>query len=212
MKSNSTLTFRRSCREGVCGSCAMTVNGKNTLVCTKAIDFLFRHHQDISLPHLQVIKDLVPDMTHFYAQYASSNPGSRPKLRRPPIPNVCKAGKTAKNWTAYMTASCAPAALPAAPVTGGTAERYLGPAILLQAYRCWWTAVTKAPARLTSLKTLQTVPMPHHHELHRYLPQRPESRQSHRRNQKTASAKKAGLMNELARLNGSAGAAPKSWI
>ncbi|MBE0436004.1 MAG: succinate dehydrogenase iron-sulfur subunit, partial [Methylomicrobium sp.] len=68
---DSTLTFRRSCREGVCGSCAMNVNGKNTLVCTKAIDEYKGTIKIFPLPHMAVVKDLVPDMTHFYAQYAS---------------------------------------------------------------------------------------------------------------------------------------------
>ena len=71
---DSTLTFRRSCREGVCGSCAMNINGKNTLACTKAIDSYSGTIKIFPLPHLQVIKDLVPDMTHFYAQYASIKP------------------------------------------------------------------------------------------------------------------------------------------
>src|ERR1700722_17371792 len=70
-----TLTLRRSCREGICGSCAMNINGLNTLACTKACDELGRG--DISiypLPHLPVVKDLVTDLTNFYAQYAAVKP------------------------------------------------------------------------------------------------------------------------------------------
>src|SRR5690606_37373050 len=64
-----TLTFRRSCREGICGSCAMNIDGTNTLACTKAIDDCRKGEIPIyPLPHMPVVKDLVPDLTHFYAQ------------------------------------------------------------------------------------------------------------------------------------------------
>src|SRR5690606_32523110 len=70
-----TLTLRRSCREGVCGSCAMNIDGTNTLACTKALDELPDGEVKIyPLPHMPVVKDLVPDLTHFYAQYASIEP------------------------------------------------------------------------------------------------------------------------------------------
>ena len=63
-----TLTFRRSCREGICGSCAMNIDGTNTLACTKAIsDCGGKQVPVYPLPHMEVIKDLVPDLTHFYA-------------------------------------------------------------------------------------------------------------------------------------------------
>ena len=69
-----TLTFRRSCREGICGSCAMNIGGTNTLACTKSIEDVKGDIKIYPLPHMSVIKDLVPDMTHFYAQYASIEP------------------------------------------------------------------------------------------------------------------------------------------
>ncbi|MEL0252514.1 MAG: 2Fe-2S iron-sulfur cluster-binding protein, partial [Novosphingobium sp.] len=69
-----TLTFRRSCREGICGSCAMNMNGRNGLACTTAIEDLSGEIRITPLPHMEVIKDLVPDFTHFYAQYASIRP------------------------------------------------------------------------------------------------------------------------------------------
>ena len=62
---DSTLTFRRSCREGVCGSCAMNINGKNTLACTKAIDSYSGTIKIFPLPHMDVVKDLVPDTDPF---------------------------------------------------------------------------------------------------------------------------------------------------
>src|ERR1044072_2900472 len=64
------LTIRRSCREGICGSCAMNMEGKNGLACTTAIDDLKGDVQITPLPHMEVVKDLVPDLTHAYAQYA----------------------------------------------------------------------------------------------------------------------------------------------
>ena len=69
-----TLTFRRSCREGVCGSCAMNIDGTNTLACTKAIDDARAPMRIYPLPHQPVVKDLVPDLKNFYAQYASIEP------------------------------------------------------------------------------------------------------------------------------------------
>src|ERR1700692_2214589 len=69
-----TLTFRRSCREGVCGSCAMNIDGQNTLACTKAIDDAKAPVRIYPLPHPPVVEDLVPDLKNFYAQYASIEP------------------------------------------------------------------------------------------------------------------------------------------
>src|SRR5687768_4084618 len=69
-----TLTFRRSCREGICGSCAMNIDGTNTLACTKGCDEVKGDVAIYPLPHMPVVKDLVPDLTHFYAQYASIEP------------------------------------------------------------------------------------------------------------------------------------------
>ena len=69
-----TLTFRRSCREGICGSCSMNIDGRNGLACTTAIEDIKGEVRITPLPHMEVIKDLVPDFTHFYAQYASIKP------------------------------------------------------------------------------------------------------------------------------------------
>src|SRR5712672_4734240 len=66
-----TLSFRRSCREGVCGSCAMNIDGVNTLACTRHMDDIGGTVKVYPLPHMEVVKDLVPDLTTFYAQHAS---------------------------------------------------------------------------------------------------------------------------------------------
>ncbi len=76
-KQDSTLTFRRSCREGICGSCAMNIDGTNTLACLKSINYNSNSKNTIKiypLPHMYIIKDLVPDLTNFYAQYKSIEP------------------------------------------------------------------------------------------------------------------------------------------
>ena len=79
-----TLTFRRSCREGICGSCAMNIDGVNTLACIQAIDDVRGDVRIYPLPHLPVIKDLVPDLTNFYAQYASIKPWLQTRTPAPP--------------------------------------------------------------------------------------------------------------------------------
>ena len=79
-----TLTFRRSCREGICGSCAMNIDGANTLACTKGIDEIRGAVRIYPLPHMPVVKDLVPDLTNFYAQYASIKPWLQTRTPPPP--------------------------------------------------------------------------------------------------------------------------------
>src|SRR4249919_4211552 len=78
-----TLTFRRSCREGVCGSCAMNIAGTNTLACTKAMSDISGSISIYPLPHMPVVKDLVPDLTQFSAQYASINAYLKTKTATP---------------------------------------------------------------------------------------------------------------------------------
>ena len=79
-----TLTFRRSCREGICGSCAMNIDGGNTLACTQATEDLRGEVKIYPLPHMPVVKDLVPDLTNFYAQYASIKPWLQTRTPAPP--------------------------------------------------------------------------------------------------------------------------------
>lgn len=71
---DSTLTFRRSCREGICGSCAMNIEGKNTLACLNFVSLKPLFLTIYPLPHMKVIKDLVPDLTNFYKQYSLIKP------------------------------------------------------------------------------------------------------------------------------------------
>ena len=133
-KIDPTLTLRRSCREGICGSCAMNIDGSNTLACTKGCDDIEGAVKVYPLPHMQVVKDLVPDLTTFYAQHASIQPYLQTVSPEP-----------AKEWRQshddrqkldglYECILCACCST-ACPSYWWNGERYLGPAVLLQAYR-----------------------------------------------------------------------------
>jgi succinate dehydrogenase / fumarate reductase iron-sulfur subunit len=82
-KVDSTLTFRRSCREGICGSCAMNIDGANWLACTRFISDLATPATIYPLANMQIIKDLVPDLTHLFAQYAAIEPWLKSKTPEP---------------------------------------------------------------------------------------------------------------------------------
>jgi succinate dehydrogenase / fumarate reductase iron-sulfur subunit len=130
-----TLTFRRSCREGICGSCAMNIGGRNTLACTKAIEDLPEEIPIYPLPHMPVIKDLVPDLTHFYAQYASIKPWLQSDTPAPPDGERLQSKEDrAKLDGLYECILCACCST-SCPSYWWNGDRYLGPAVLLQAYR-----------------------------------------------------------------------------
>ena len=131
---DSTLTFRRSCREGVCGSCAMNVNGRNTLACTKAISDFDGDIKIYPLPHMEVIKDLVPDMTHFNAQYASIKPWIQTKTPAGDRERLQSKDERVKMDGLYECILCACCST-SCPSYWWNSDRYLGPAVLLQAYR-----------------------------------------------------------------------------
>ncbi|MBM3518598.1 MAG: succinate dehydrogenase iron-sulfur subunit, partial [Alphaproteobacteria bacterium] len=129
-----TLTFRRSCREGVCGSCAMNIDGTNTLACTKPIKAVKSDVKVHPLPHLPVIKDLVPDLSTFYAQYASIQPWLQTHSPAPSTERLQSHDDRAKLDGLYECILCASCST-SCPSYWWNGERYLGPAILLQAYR-----------------------------------------------------------------------------
>ncbi len=142
-----TLTFRRSCREGICGSCAMNIDGTNTLACLKPIEEVKGAVRINPLPHMPVVKDLVPDLTQAYAQLRSDRAvAAEPTRRRRRMASGCKARKSARSSTGCGSASCASAAPPPARATGGTATAISGPAVLLQAYRWIADSRDEAPA------------------------------------------------------------------
>ena len=129
-----TLTFRRSCREGICGSCAMNIDGTNGLACLKAMDDVRGAVKVYPLPHLEVIKDLVPDLTNFYAQHASIEPWL--KTTTPTPPGEWKQARPDREkldglYECILCACCSTSC----PSYWWNSDRYLGPAVLLQAYR-----------------------------------------------------------------------------
>ncbi|MBK8455191.1 MAG: succinate dehydrogenase iron-sulfur subunit [Thiofilum sp.] len=132
---DTTLTFRRSCREGICGSCAMNIGGTNTLACIKAIEDVPGDITISPLPHMQVIKDLVPDLTHFYAQYASVKPWMQTDTPAPQDRERLQSPEDRKKldglYECILCASCSTSC----PSYWWNSDRYLGPAVLLQAYR-----------------------------------------------------------------------------
>ncbi len=135
---DSTLTFRRSCREGICGSCAMNIGGTNTLACTKAIADFKGDIPIYPLPHLPVVKDLVPDLTHFYAQYASIKPWMQTQTPPPPDSERLQTKEERAELDGLYECILCACCSTSCPSYWWNSDRYLGPAILLQAYR--WIA------------------------------------------------------------------------
>lgn len=129
-----TLTFRRSCREGVCGSCAMNIDGRNTLACTKGMDEIKGDVKIYPLPHLPVVKDLVPDLTNFYTQYASIKPYLQTDTPEPEeewLQSQEDREHLDGLYECILCASCSTSC----PSYWWNGDKYLGPAALLQAYR-----------------------------------------------------------------------------
>ncbi len=149
---DSTLTFRRSCREGVCGSCAMNIDGTNTLACTKYIDEIKGDAKVYPLPHMPVVKDLVPDCTQLYAQYTSIEPwlkAETPAPERERLQTPEEREKLDGLWECILCFSCTTSC----PSYWWNSDRYLGPAILLQAYR--WIADSRDEATGERLDQLE---------------------------------------------------------
>jgi succinate dehydrogenase / fumarate reductase iron-sulfur subunit len=129
-----TLTFRRSCREGVCGSCAMNIDGTNTLACTKYTGDVKGDVKVYPLPHMDVVKDLVPDLTTAYAQLASVEPwlkADTPAPERERLQSPEDRKKLDGLYECILCFSCTTSC----PSYWWNGDRYLGPAVLLQAYR-----------------------------------------------------------------------------
>lgn len=131
-----TLTFRRSCREGICGSCAMNIGGRNTLACLCRIDTNTAKDSKIyPLPHMFVVRDLVPDLTHFYKQYKSIQPylqrDTQPADGRENLQSIEDRAKLDGLYECILCACCSTSC----PSYWWNQQQYLGPAVLMQAYR-----------------------------------------------------------------------------
>lgn len=133
-KVDPTLTFRRSCREGICGSCSMNIDGTNTLACTKAMDDIKDQVKIYPLPHMPVVKDLVPDLAIPYAQLSSIEPWLQTETPEPATEWRQSREDRAKLDGLYECILCF-CCQTACPSYWWNGERYLGPAVLLQAYR-----------------------------------------------------------------------------
>ncbi|GGG18013.1 succinate dehydrogenase iron-sulfur subunit [Caldovatus sediminis] len=141
---DSTLTFRRSCREGICGSCAMNIDGLNTLACLKPIEDIKGDVRIYPLPHMPVVKDLVPDLGQVYAQYRLIEPWLKADSPPPPdserLQSKQERARLDGLWECILCFCCSTAC----PSYWWNGDRYLGPAILLQAYR--WIADSRDEA------------------------------------------------------------------
>jgi succinate dehydrogenase / fumarate reductase iron-sulfur subunit len=147
-----TLTFRRSCREGVCGSCAMNIDGTNTLACTKYIHEIKGDIKVYPLPHMPVVKDLVPDLKGIYKQYESIQPWLKthePAPSRERLQTPEERAKLDGLWECILCFCCSTAC----PSYWWNGDRYLGPAVLLQAYR--WIADSRDTATGERLQQLE---------------------------------------------------------
>ena len=148
-----SLTFRRSCREGICGSCAMNIDGTNTLACLKPIEEVKGAVAINPLPHMPVVKDLVPDLTQHYAQYRSIEPWLQAESPPPPDGErpQSKEERTKVDglWECILCFCCTTAC----PSYWWNGDRYLGPAVLLQAYR--WIADSRDEATGARLDALE---------------------------------------------------------
>ncbi len=133
-KVDPTLTLRRSCREGICGSCSMNIGGANTLACTKGMDEIEGPISVYPLPHMPVIKDLVPDLTTFYDQHRSIQPWLKTTSPTPDKEWLQSRDDRAKLDGLYECILCACCST-SCPSYWWNGEKYLGPAVLLQAYR-----------------------------------------------------------------------------
>ncbi len=138
---DSTLTFRRSCREGICGSCAMNINGLNRLACTTAMADLKGEIRIYPLPHMPVIKDLVTDLTQFYAQYASVEPWLKTRTPTPPDRERLQSKEDQERIDRPAACILCACCSTGCPSYWWNSERFLGPAALLAAYR--WIVDTR---------------------------------------------------------------------
>ena len=130
-----TLTFRRSCREGICGSCSMNMDGRNGLACTTAIDDVKGEVKITPLPHMDVVKDLVPDLTHAYAQLASIEPWLKTKTPEPSAKERLQSPDDRHKLDGLYECILCFCCTTSCPSYWWNGDKFLGPAVLLQAYR-----------------------------------------------------------------------------
>ena len=149
---DSSLTFRRSCREGICGSCSMNIDGTNTLACLKSIDDVKGTVKIYPLPHMPVVKDLIPDLSQPYRQLTSIEPWLKsetaPANGEERRQSPAEREKLDGLWECVLCFSCSTAC----PSYWWNSDEYLGPAVLLQAYR--WIADSRDDHKAERLEAL----------------------------------------------------------
>ena len=145
---DTSLTFRRSCREGVCGSCSMNIDGTNTLACTKYVNDVKGEIKIFPLPHMPVIKDLVPDLKHIYKQYSSIEPWL--KTSENPDREIKQSPAERKELDGVYECIMCFCCSTSCPSYWWNGDKYLGPAVLLQAYR--WIMDSRDEDRKERLK------------------------------------------------------------
>ena len=146
-----TITFRRSCREGVCGSCSMNIDGTNTLACTKYVNDVKGAIKIFPLPHMPVIKDLVPDLKHIYKQYSSIEPWL--KTSENPDREIKQSPAERKELDGVYECIMCFCCSTSCPSYWWNGDKYLGPAVLLQAWR--WIADSRDEATQERLDNLE---------------------------------------------------------
>jgi len=146
-----TLAFRRSCREGICGSCAMNIDGTNWLACTRFISETGDPCPVYPLPGLQIIKDLVPDLTHLYAQHEAVQPWLSAKSPEPEAERIQSIEERQLLDGLYECILCF-CCSSGCPSYWWNGDRFLGPAALLQAWR--WLADSRDEAATERLDRL----------------------------------------------------------
>ena len=147
-----TLAFRRSCREGVCGSCAMNIDGTNTLACTKSIDDIKNDVKIYPLPHMGVMRDLIPDLGKLYKQYASIKPWMKSDRNSSSVKENIQSPKDREKLDGLMECIMCACCSTSCPSYWWNGDEYLGPAVLLQAYR--WIADTRDTSKKERLSEL----------------------------------------------------------
>lgn len=159
---DGTLTFRRSCREGICGSCAMNISGTNTLACLKPIKEanIGGKVAIYPLPHMPVIRDLVPDLSHFYEQHKTIRPWLElTKEQMESKTEVLQSKEDRKKLDGLyecILCACCSTSCPSYWWSEGGTKDYLGPAVLLQAFR--WISDSRDVQRKQRLQQLAEGP------------------------------------------------------
>jgi succinate dehydrogenase/fumarate reductase iron-sulfur protein len=156
---DGTLTFRRSCREGICGSCAMNINGKNGLACLRGVDEAVENGGTIAiypLPHMPVIKDLVTDMSEFFEHHKSVRPwleiSPEKMAQKTELLQSKDDRKKLDGLYECILCACCSTSCPSYWWSLDGNGQYLGPAVLLQAFR--WISDSRDERRAERLAEL----------------------------------------------------------